>query len=1411
MARQVLPVVGAVIGAYFGGSTGAQLGWTIGSLVGNAVDPLVIQRQGPRLDDLKVTTSAYGNPIPFIKGHPRIGGTIVWNSDRREIATTTEEDGKGGPVTETTTYTYEIDLLVELSVNQLAALRRIWSNGKMVWTRAPGADFQTYFAGDLFARRVTFYSGSDDQLPDPTYEAAVGVGNAPAYRGRSTVFIEGLQLGGGGNLPNLTFEVCENATISLTAPLVGHPDIHDSRHAGPIAVDEGGISQAVRYGYPSEVDSADRRLNWDGSTEDVQYFEVQDGGHPFTTPSTSDAPVGLEFLGGGSMMFYRRHEGGFPINLPETPGAACYAYNQRRLFLAANGASGEVYSIVDGGTTATSADLGDDVLYISAAQARVYCLLADGAQTLVVLDAASMATVSTISTPMFAEGTTTNAAVVLANEQGDVFLLANTPTVPTGRIWRLSGATWELIGTGLGDAMPASQASSVPDRFAISGQNIFRSYVDDVAGEAYVYALFQAVSPVDEPLTGVVNDLCERAGLDASQIDVTSIAGKTVRSLAVASVTSVRQVLDVLARGHHFQQVETGGKIKFVARGGAPAATVVYDDLGAAEDGAQTNGDPLPLLRANDDELPATVTVRYANVDNDYQEGAETSFRLTTGNGDHLMEVALGLTPTEAKRIADVTVTDVGIGLNGLGPVRLDRSASQFEPTDVLLLTDRDGSVYRARVEKIDDASGVRTLQLVMDDATVINSSASTSGDYQSSSTIALASSTRMELMDIPILRDADNDPGFYIALKGNGSNWPGGAYYQSADDTDYQRLGTVTERAVIGAATTVLGNWTGGNVFDETNQLTVDVGAGQLASSTRDILLGDPGVNALLVGSEVIQFRSAALVSAGVYTLSGLRRGLRGTEWAMATHEADERVVLLRTSGLRRVEMPLSELNLSRYYKAVTFGRKLGSVFPTTFVNTGVGLKPFSPTDLRASRGASGAIVLSWHRRSRLSMPVVGTVVPPLGEATEAYEIEIYNGVALLRTLGATSSSVTYSLQDVIADFGVVPTTLSVRVYQMSEQVGRGYVLQATVDVPPAASGGGAFLGGTQLDLAAPLVVNGHVLAWARGYFPEDTAPSTRIFESDDGETYTSVDLDGPVITRAQRAVAVKGTTWVSFPYEARNGNPASWDVVRGIQGSAPVSLGSLFLPTAWAVTVSADASKFVAITEGNSVYTSSDGSTWALAGTMSGSLPAVLTNGSNGIGANTGAVQLFYLGGRWHLAWSDKILYSTNANALSGWTVSLDLAQAPHSFTAGVILGMTEVESTLVALVRGNTGSGTQLSVLTSTDNGVTWSVAYSVNDSSPPAGVNLAYVYGIAPLGVDVVVFCTGTFARTLKGTVGLTAWAWGDNNLTNTDGMVVSLDGATLIVRDASRNRGDGVLEYELKQSTDGLTFTACTGI
>ncbi len=69
-----------------------------------------------------------------------------------------------------------------------------------------------------------------------------------------------------------------------------------------------------------------------------------------------------------------------------------------------------------------------------------------------------------------------------------------------------------------------------------------------------------------------------------------------------------------------------------------------------------------------------------------------------------------------------------------------------------------------------------------------------------------------------------------------------------------------------------------------------------------------------------------------------------------------------------------------------------------------------------------------------------------PLGETTEAYDLEILNGVTVVRTVsGLTTPSLLYFAVMMVADFGGPITTLRFRVYQIGA-LGRGAAAEALV-----------------------------------------------------------------------------------------------------------------------------------------------------------------------------------------------------------------------------------------------------------------------------------------------------------------------------------------------------------------------------
>mgnify|MGYP000327048303 CR=1 FL=1 len=87
---------------------------------------------------------------------------------------------------------------------------------------------------------------------------------------------------------------------------------------------------------------------------------------------------------------------------------------------------------------------------------------------------------------------------------------------------------------------------------------------------------------------------------------------------------------------------------------------------------------------------------------------------------------------------------------------------------------------------------------------------------------------------------------------------------------------------------------------FDYENSLTVyfddRIDVSNLDNATEFDLFS--GSNMALVGREIIQFKKVKLQQDGSYELSGLLRGLFGTEIEIENHSLDEEFILLNQCG---------------------------------------------------------------------------------------------------------------------------------------------------------------------------------------------------------------------------------------------------------------------------------------------------------------------------------------------------------------------------------------------------------------------------------------------------------------------------------------------------------------------------------
>ncbi|MBX7501095.1 phage tail protein [Qipengyuania sp. YG27] len=216
MATLVLGALGTLVGGPLGGALGATLG--------RSLDAMIIgspRREGPRLKELAVSTSSYGQPVPALYGKTRVAGTVIWATDLEERRETSG-GGKGKP--RTTSYSYSVSLAVALSSRPIDAVGRIWADGNLLRGRA----------GDLkTGGTLRCHSGHADQQPDPLMAAAIGP-QCPAHRGCAYVVFEDLALEDFGNrIPALSFEVLASPASGLVPDIAALGDMDSSNAAFP--------------------------------------------------------------------------------------------------------------------------------------------------------------------------------------------------------------------------------------------------------------------------------------------------------------------------------------------------------------------------------------------------------------------------------------------------------------------------------------------------------------------------------------------------------------------------------------------------------------------------------------------------------------------------------------------------------------------------------------------------------------------------------------------------------------------------------------------------------------------------------------------------------------------------------------------------------------------------------------------------------------------------------------------------------------------------------------------------------------------------------------------------------------------------------------------------------------------------
>lgn len=1160
--QTVLSVVGAAVGFIYGGPVGAQWGFALGGLAGSYAFPTKLPTiKGPKLDDLSVTVSGIGVPVPIVYGAFRISGNIIWSTDLLET-TVTEKHGKGGPSQKTQVTTYSANFAVGLCEGPITGVRRIWAGGKLIYDRREQLPDETteqftnrIAAANSFDNTATLYLGTEDQLADPLMESYEGLGNVPGYRGLAYYVFEEFQLADYGNSVMST-------ALSFEVIVAGSVDFAEITEYAPPYI-------------APWLTSVDNPFNLDNDHSlyaVISRYDADGSPHVFlaTTPADVTAAQALSDLANKTDV---SSPNGNPL-APNWPGffALCAYADKNNIYSTTNSttrfsAGGyddldnafrvttfffplsegqisphfyEEASLVGGSLAAKLASTGanpGEAVYLEYPGSG---LAGDGPPPCSLYYNAGTGTLGLDPVWNWDNGTHPGSPSIEYDGTNFWYGLepiavtaVRIPRKPSGKceprvppnvdppdapfpgfcdidgLYYEEGVDWEdqfdeenvallqnyntrvdyrqQVGPMLHNDDPnyaiqaywearyseAVAAGSMPPGLTYDGSftGDYPVNLDDsfTAPQAY-YRLISDQSTLSTDfirLFNIVEDLCDRSGLEADQYDAHTLT-QIVDGYAIGRAMDAAGAIEPLRLYGFFDMVESDGVLVFPLRGRETVADVAEEDLAAHESDSERPF-AVQVTRVQDVELPRVVRVKYAMRDKDYEPGEQYASRLLT-TADQIidLEIPVSMSDALAAQLADVNLYEAWWNRNQY-VLSLSQKHMLLEPTDSINIP-VDGALQRVRITSEDfSIPGIKQIRAVRDGTAEGVYTSYVAGDGINNTPlvpggeVAIRDTTSAQYLNLPMLRDTDNDAGYYAALRQEDEDgfWPGAFVLRSPDGgISYDTVAVSGRQAVTGVITEIsdyLDNTYAylppGDVeiINYTFFITVELdrAASSLSPATFDGILA--GFNAAAVGDdgrwEIIQFIDAELLpttSGKTWKIGGLTRGRRSTDSVMNDIlgvVGDKFIVI---DNAVRVTQNLANIGLSLNHKGVTSGSDANAVSPSVFATSGQSLKPFSPVSIEGERDGGDNITITWLRRSRFGqeLPFSGGDIP-LGEASEEYELDIIDvdEVTVLRTItGLTSPSYVYSSADQTTDFGSPQSAIFVDVYQISATVGRGY-----------------------------------------------------------------------------------------------------------------------------------------------------------------------------------------------------------------------------------------------------------------------------------------------------------------------------------------------------------------------------------
>src|SRR5580765_2127045 len=585
------------------------------------------------------------------------------------------------------------------------------------------------------------------------------------------------------------------------------------------------------------------------------------------------------------------------------------------------------------------------------------------------------------------------------------------------------------------------------------------------AGELVVAYMFRVDDRNAVPVATIIRDICHRVGMTDEMLDL-NLVTQTTRGYCIQELKSAGAAIADLCHVYQIDMIESDYTLKFIPRGQPSMVTIPQRDLVSLDE-----NDPSQFWRvkeAQQQELPMILSLRFQDVDLDFQTGAtyakRTEAPVPTVWSKRRMTIDLPIITNnlEATQIATKWLWTMWAERDTVQTV-LPWKYLWLDPADNVTVNMDSGDIYEVRIEEQHIGADLSIhINAAFEDNTTYELPSTIKGATYGSlpQTVAQAPFADFLQFNVPLLQDSDDTGGvstrIYYAVGSTAGSWITGEIFRSTDNSatwnDYINI-----PFSVNWATTLdaLGDTAAKFSTDYLNTVTIILNGSSTfpLSCTYDQML--QGTNAALLGAEIIQYQTVTLNNDGSYTLSELLRGRRGTEWATNTHTAGERFIMLQAGKIGGNTLSLAEINVQELWKLVPSGRFLDQAPISAFTYRGFDLMPYAPVWMRRGAVDGTGLNIYWTRRTRMGSPLIdGTDTAPLFEAAELYNAYILPGPGAILVfnpanplsytrsyMGLTAATFVYTSGQMTTDsFYQATSTLYLAVYQVSSVVGMGF-----------------------------------------------------------------------------------------------------------------------------------------------------------------------------------------------------------------------------------------------------------------------------------------------------------------------------------------------------------------------------------